>query len=148
MKKASLQINPEPVKIQTYQFSEVVVKANPNFDSTGTSQGSRVKISTNIHQGENKELYQIELRIMVLVEEGENVPYEIVMTCYAVVSADPDTDYSTDQNNVFFASVIHFLYSACREMAANITSRGPWPKFILPFIKIESQAEDIEIQFA
>lgn len=122
------------IRLNRYFFTKVLIAANPAYDPAGNRFGSHVTNQISISRPEeNPSSYFGEVRVSVLLDEGENPPYEIDVGVFGVVDVIGEGEEETISKA---AQIIltQTLYGATREMVQIITSRGPWPGFVVPIL--------------
>jgi preprotein translocase subunit SecB len=120
------------IRLNRYFFTKVLVAANPAYNPEGNRFGSHVKEHVSISKAqENPSIFFGELKVSVPLDEGENPPYEIDVGVFGVVEVvgEGEEDAISKKAQIVLTQT---LSGATREMVQIITSRGPWPGFVLP----------------
>lgn len=125
-----------PLQLKQYFFTQIECNANPDYDPTANTMGSKVdcKFAVNPVDGQEDAL-GIELAVWVDADASDNPPYSFRISAFGVLNIAPGTaiEAATQLANVLGAQI---LVGAVREEIARITSRGPWGAFMLPIIPL------------
>jgi preprotein translocase subunit SecB len=121
-----------PLQIKQYFFPHVEITADPQYKPTKKPINPFFNVKTHVDRDPKNELYQVVLEITVEAENDKIlIPYSIHLIAVGLFHVHPDFTEPEKLLSITGASII---YSAAREFIITITSRGPWPKFILPTI--------------
>ena len=125
--KSSFQI-----KLNRYFFTKVLVLANPAYDPKGNNLGSHVSNHLSVNRPEdNESAYLGELKVSIPLDKGENPPYEIDISVFGMIDITGEGQEEEISRAVQLV-LMQTLYGATRELVLLLTSRGPWPGFLLP----------------
>ena len=133
-----------PLRLEKYFWTEVTLKANPNFkpedfkdsDIDFTSK-SNVKVGTSKN---NPHEFQVMLNIKIEPLDERPLPYDATLELVGFFNVDTAiaADAATNLARVTGASI---LYSAAREFFLTLMSRGPWEPLMLPTISFTELAQ-------
>lgn len=129
-------MSPFPLQLRQYFFTQIECNANPDYDPTGNTMGSKVecKFAVNPVDGQADAL-GIELAVWLDAETSENSPYTFKISAYGVLNIAPGMPLEA-ATQLAHLSGAQILVGAVREEIARITSRGPWGAFMLPIIPL------------
>lgn len=129
-------MSPFPLQLRQYFFTQIECNANPDYDPTGNTMGSKVdcKFAVNPVDGQADAL-GIELVAWLDAETSENSPYTFKISAYGVLNIAPGTPLEAAMQLAHLSGA-QILVGAAREEIARITSRGPWGAFMLPIIPL------------
>jgi len=126
-----------PLKVESYFFTHVDVRANINFDA---DKLENIDLETNIdflRNTEERDLWQVTLTVELDAEKNEFAPYvggiEVVGMFRHPPIEDDDKD-ETKLRRIIGATTPAILYSAAREMYLMVAGRGPLPAALLPTV--------------
>ncbi len=132
-------MKPSPLQLEHYFFAESHCKAlhhsgSPDDLPFGAVDPDHFSTDVKMFKGESdpKE-YQIHLEIRTNNEAEPDLPYRLLIHAIGYFKVDPEYDHDRIDHLVQIngASV---LYSACRDFALTLTSRGPWGPLMLPTV--------------
>lgn len=133
-----------PLRLENYFFTEVSLKANPNFKHEDFEDGKldfsvKSKVSGGAHK-ENPNKFQVTLDIKTEPLDERPLPYDASLTLVGFFDVDQSmtTVPATDLVRVTGSSI---LYSAAREFLLTIMGRGPWAPMMLPTISFTELAQ-------
>lgn len=141
-------INKAPIDLKSYFFPFVQVAADPEFNEEQQEISPDIEVKSAVEHDESNGIYQVTLSITVLPETEEaKLPYGIELIAVGLFTVIDKVEDPVRMLKINGASI---LYSAAREFLITITSRGPWPSFVLPTAsfyypqKQEEQKKQIE----
>lgn len=119
------------VQLKYYFFPLVNVEANSSFVPPDDKVvGIDVKTNVNIAENEeNSKLYQVQLDINIVPQEGKLIPYNVTLKAVGILEVEGD---SSDKEGIVRTQGAAILYSASREFLLGIMFRGPWAPILLP----------------
>lgn len=123
-------INKAPIDLKSYFFPFVQVAADPECSMDNLEISPEIEVKSSVERDENNGIYQVTLSISVIPDDEESrLPYNIELIAVGLFSVTEQVDDPIRMLKINGASI---LYSAAREFIITITSRGPWPHFVLP----------------
>ncbi|MDZ8118185.1 protein-export chaperone SecB [Pontiella agarivorans] len=135
-------MKPSPLQLESYMFTRVHVDACDNpacQDIEGTGQ-----FESNTHcqqHNEDASRWMVTVGLAFVQADGEECPpYTIdieVVGFFHVADEFPEEK----KISMVKANAPAILFGAIREMVANITSRGPYPRFDLPTVTFIDEAQ-------
>lgn len=123
-----------PATPEEHVFPIVRIAANPSFKPPtapllDTEAKSEIRISPT---PDNPRRFMVDLRVKVLPDDGQNLPYFIDVACLCFITVDEDVP--EEAGSEVAATVGHLImYPAVRELILSITSRQPWGGFSIGF---------------
>lgn len=123
-----------PATPEEHVFPIVRIAANPNFKPPKTPLlDTQAKSEISISQTpDNPRRFMVDLRVKVLPDDGQNLPYFIDVACLCFITVDEEVPLEARSRVV--ATVGHLMmYPAVRELILSITSRQPWGGFSIGF---------------
>jgi|SRR6266498_2087381 len=127
-------MNPSPLELERYFFTKVHVDAITGSSSKATST---VKAAVNLKQRvDDKRRFLVQVDVTISATAHEPAQYRGDISVVGYFKVDPS--YQKDPAELAGRNGAAILYSAAREMLANITARGPWPTFALPWFSFKT----------
>jgi len=119
-----------PIDLKSYFFPYVQVGADPECNMDQLEISPEIDVKSSVERDEGNGIYQVTLSISVLPDDDNaRIPYSIDLIAVGLFSVNDQVDDPVRMLKINGASI---LYSAAREFIITITSRGPWPHFVLP----------------
>ncbi|MFZ5510782.1 MAG: hypothetical protein ACOZCP_12085 [Pseudomonadota bacterium] len=127
-----------PLRLEQYFFTEIQVRANPDFKPAGTLVGSHVDVRSNAGVIEDRtDHYFVDCVVSLDETKSENPPYFFRVNAFGILNAsDPDLTDDVAKQHLVRSAGAQVLIGAIRELVAELTSRGPWGVFVVPIIPI------------
>lgn len=133
-----------PLRLEKYFWTEVTLKANPNFKPEDFKDGSIDFASkSNVKVGTSKKSpheFQVILNVKIEPVDERPLPYDASLELVGFFNVDSAlaADAAADLARVTGSSI---LYSAARECLLSLMSRGPWEPLMLPTISFTELAQ-------
>lgn len=131
MKLAELQL-------KDYIFTEVVVKANPKYAHSSTTELNcslddlLFDVDVLVHQ-ENEHKFAVQLGLRTASSSSKKRAYELSVNAFGQFEV-AKTLNSSEAFAYVTRSGSSILYGAIRELVVSITARGPWGGHYLPAV--------------
>jgi preprotein translocase subunit SecB len=140
-----------PLQLKKYFITHLKVVAQRQYDSKNPQlyDFKELQNATNIRKNkENPNIFQISLVLKQIVKPKANLPYSFDTQIVGIFEVLPDWPRNRVDELVQINGPA-MLYSAAREILAQVTGRGPWGTITLPsvnFIPLNNKknAEDQE----
>ena len=133
-----------PLQLEKYFYTEVTLKANPNFKPEDFKDGkidftckSNIKVGTSKN---NPHEFQVILNVKLEPMDERHLPYDASLEIVGFFNVDTGVSAETasDLARVTGASI---LYSSAREFLLTLMSRGPWEPLMLPTMSFTELAQ-------
>jgi len=133
-----------PLRLEKYFYTEVTLKANPNFKPEDFKDGkidftckSNIKVGTSKN---NPHEFQVILNVKLEPMDERPLPYDASLEIVGFFNVDTGVSAETasDLARVTGASI---LYSSAREFLLTLMSRGPWEPLMLPTMSFTELAQ-------
>lgn len=122
-----------PVSFGTTFFTEISIRANPDFKSDGPLQQVDAHLNSALNtELINKENNQFAAELRVKLEPGNkiNVPYYFDIICLVSLTIDPSVP--EEHRPSLATQAAHTVaFPAVRELILNLTARQPWGQFFI-----------------
>src|SRR5436309_546253 len=129
------------LQIERYFFTKVSLNAVAGSDLQPPVQ---VKTAVDLRQRNNDERRFLLQLVVKIGASGKEIPqYRGVVSIVGYFTVLPS--YERPPGELVATSGAALLYNSVREMVANVTSRGPWPTFILPCVSFKDLLESERI---
>lgn len=124
-------------------FPKAFIEANSEYDNEENSTETEIDIGSGLIQNDDNSL-QATLFISNDNFSEVNAPYSIDLHIFAVFRLNmPFKKIPKRIAGELALDMANLLLGSAREMIANITSRGPWGPYIMPFLSAEDLAKDL-----
>ena len=129
-------MKPAPLLLERYFLTNLNIIVIPGFDP---KQGHRYKFDNfqnTVNITTNKDfpgLWQVELSLKYLHGTKENIPYDFSLKLVGFFAVHPKWPKNQVETLVKINGPA-ILYSAAREIIAQVTGRGPWGPMLLPAV--------------
>lgn len=137
-------MNSSVLQVEDFFFPEQIVRANPQFNPAGNKRGTVLNVHAdikNLSDGSPDSKFGVDLIVESDDEKSENPSYSfrlhgfLIFTVQEVEGVEPEKAKEEAK-----ANGVTMIVGATRERLADITSRGPWGRFILPAILFGGEA--------
>ena len=136
-----------PLNLDFYFVKKVLFELKEGFDSDFNRDQTEVeppKLNINVESGKNDEVanhWRFELSIEADEKStGDNFPYVFSISLVGFFQVDENFP-AENADMLATINAPSVLYSAAREVLANITGRSPYPAILLPSISFVPEPE-------
>ena len=133
-----------PLRLENYFFTEVSLKANPNFKYEDFKDNLMdFSVKTHVRSGTNKEdprKFQVTLDIKTEPLDERPLPYDASLTLVGFFDVDPSVALPVPAADLVRVTGSSILYSSAREFLLTLMGRGPWTPMLLPTISFVDMA--------
>lgn len=119
-------------KLRALVFPVQTAKANPTYDLQGRIDGTALEFSVDFRRTEGEFIVAVSMRSVD--DASPNLPYSLEFEVQAVFEGDSVPEPPPDAAQVLVAGV---AVGALRTRVSDITSQGPWPRFLLPVLNLQ-----------
>jgi len=134
-------MNKAPLQLEHYFITDLHITACQDYNLKKDKKYDIKNFHTNIKYFEKKnypEMRQVQLKLQYKPLKNENMPYEFginIVGFFKIAPKLPDSEL----NNLIRFNAPSMLYSAVREIIANVSGRGPWGSFLIPTVSFLPQ---------
>jgi preprotein translocase subunit SecB len=132
-----------PLQLEGYFATEVNCRANLDFDphKPTTFREDDLLVTADIQSvPDQPQRWQISLSLKLQPKPAANSPYTLAFSLLGIVWAAPDLPREK-LDAIVRTNGPSMLYGAAREMARDITARGPFPPLMLPSVSFIPDAQ-------
>ena len=125
-----------PLQLKHYFITELHITACQNYNFNKDKKYDIKNFHSEVKYFKKKnypEMRQVQLKLQYKPLEKENMPYEFsinIVGFFEIVSELPESKLKI----LVSFNAPAMLYSAAREIIANVSGRGPWGPFLLPTV--------------
>lgn len=134
-----------PLQLGLIRYSDVVVRAVPQIDSSGISEMLPVQVEASVFYTTEGEHYAT----VTVQQKDETFPYTIEVSAFTTFTVDVEgcrEAYKQQFNPaVVGVNVVRMIYSSVRDLIASITARAPYETAKIPTLIIEPK--DVGLNF-
>lgn len=131
------------LQVEDFFFPEQRVLANPQFDHNGNKQGTVLNVHAKVKDlsGDAGKKFGVDLVVETDDEKSDNPSYSFRLHGFLIFAvADGMASEAEKWRETAKVNGVMMIVGAMRERLADLTSRGPWGKFILPAINLNGGA--------
>jgi preprotein translocase subunit SecB len=130
-----------PLQLKYYFVTDLLIKARHDYNLEKDRKYDIKDFHSDIKYSKKKEyprIRQVSLKLLYKPQKNDNMPYEFNINVIGFFEISSKLPESEVENMVGFNAPA-MLYSAAREIIANISGRGPWGPFLLPTVSFMPQ---------
>jgi len=125
------------VRLEELFFPLQEIRALPQHDPNGSRTGTQLKITHGVQPMEGTErAYWFTAGIETDDENSTNQPYSFRVEAYAVLRVTEASLDSSAELALVAQTAIPIVLGAARERIAELSSRGPWGRFLVNVMAI------------
>lgn len=137
-----------PLRLENYFFTDVSLKANPNYRFEDFKDGKMdFSVKTNVRGGTHKEdsnKYQVILDVKIEPQDERPLPYDVSLSLVGFFDVDTSMPLPVPADDLVRVTGPSILYSAAREFLLTLMGRGPWAPMMLPTVSFTGLAQKKE----
>ena len=135
-------MKPSPLQLESYAFTRIHMDACEDSECLEPTGAGQFQVNTRCQQhNEDPSHWMITIMVSVKQKEGEQCPpylLDIEAVGFFLISEEYPREKQAPMVKAHAPAV---LFGAIREMLANITARGPYPRFDLPTVTFVDEAQ-------
>lgn len=134
-------MKPSPLELESYMFTRIHMDACDDQECLENEGAGQFQVNTHCQQhNEDLSRWMVTIRVSVSQKDGEQCPpyaLDIEVVGFFQVAEEYPAEKKAPMVKANAPAV---LFGAVREMIANITARGPYPKLDLPAVTFVDEA--------
>jgi len=135
-------MKPSPLQLESYVFTRIHMDACEDPKCLTNEDAGQFLVNTQCQQhNEERSRWMVTIKVSIHQKDGAQCPpylFDIEVVGFFQVAEE----YPAEKNAPMVrANAPAVLFGAVREMIANITARGPYPKFDLPTVTFIDEAQ-------
>ncbi len=135
-------MKPSPLQLESHVFTRIHMDACEDPECLEVEGARQFQVNTQCQQhNEEPSRWMVTIRVSVSQKDGEPCP-PYIFDIEAVGFFQVAEEYPAEKKAPMVkANAPAVLFGAVREMIANITARGPYPRFDLPTVTFIDEAQ-------
>lgn len=124
-------------KLHSLIFPVQIAKANPDYDPQGRSDGTNLEFFVAFARTETE--FAVKASVRSVDDQSPNLPYSLEFEVQAVFEGTSVPEPPPDSARALVAGV---AIGALRTRISDVTSQGPWPRFLVPVLNLRQNSLD------